>query len=581
MRIPLLTKCLTLCLALEAGAQVPHCGTAELFRRPGGAANLMAQWTAKRGLASAEAYRTLESAHFRISYTLAGVHRIKTVDADSVLLGLVDSLARLAPGHGTGAGDDAFIDARLDSLAAPHPQFAEVIAGYLEQSRAYYVDTLGMRAPSSTGLSYHYAASAGDAGKYSVDIVDVGTAVSSFRGQPIYALTFPSAEGGMLLDNDFLYNSRLDAGGIPAGDTITSQYRGTLIHNYGIDWQMGMKVTCFHEFYHAVQFTYTPDPATFHVWYETGAVGMEERNAPEVNDYLQYLPAYFEDLPDVGMFDYPGRLSWYGNGVFHLFLASELGDAFDVGVWARLAGNGNDIRDALSRIGAAQGKSLRQIYADFAMQLAFSGQPPRPPFRPFSSDMPLWPALQTQALNIHAPEGYQTSSQVPLTIAAWKISGAAGSGKSLQIGDSALTPILAFAGPDSDLGGPITGSAFRLDFPDTAGRDNLLLLANGSTKDTSSAKILVLQSIASAKLFAYPNPVRLASPASRLFFARGPRASDISIYSESGLTVRSLSFSADSVLWSWDLKDASGSPAKPGVYYYRESGGPVAPVLLY
>jgi hypothetical protein len=281
------------------------------------------------------------------------------------------------------------------------------------------------------------------------------------------------------------------------------------------------------------------------------------------------------------MFDYPGRLSWYGNGIFHLFLASELGEAFDVGVWTRLAGNGNDIRDALSRIGAGQGKSLPRIYADFAAQLAFSGQTPRPPFRPFSPDMPLWPALQTQALYIHPPEADQTTAQAPLTITAWKISGAAGSGKSLQIGDTALVPILAFAGPDSDQVAPLPGSAFRLDFPDTAGRDNLLLLANGSTDKTSSAKILILQSVASAKLFAYPNPVRLASPASRLYFARGARASDISIYSEAGLTVRSLSFSADSALWSWDLKDASGSPAKPGVYYYRESGGPVAAVLLY
>ena len=572
---------LTMCLALEAGAQVPHCGTAELFRRPGGAVNLMAQWSAKRAASSPEAYRTLETTHFRISYSLAGVNRIKTVAADSALLRLADSLARLAPGHGKGAGDAAFIDARLDSLGASHPQYAVVISDYLEQARAYYVDKLGMRAPSSTGPSYYYQASSGDAGKYSVDIVDVGTAAPSFRGEPIYALTFPSAQGGMLLDNDFLYNSRLDSDGIPAGDTITSRYQGGLIRNYGIDWQMGMKVTCFHEFYHAVQFTYTPDPAIFHVWYETGAVGMEERNAPEVNDYLQYLPAYFEDLPDVGMFNYPGRLSWYGNGIFHLFLTSELGEAFDVDVWSRLAGNGNDIRDALSRIGAAQGKSLARIYADFAAQLAFSGQPVRPPFQPFSPDMPLWPTLNAQPLDIRSPETYQTPAQAPLTIAAWKISGAAGSGKSLQVGDTALVPILAFSGPDADLGGPVSGSAFSLNFPDTAGRDNLLLLANGSTDKTPSAKILVLQSVASAKVFAYPNPVRLANPASRLFFARLPHASDISIYSEAGLTVRSLSFSPDSALWSWDLKDASGSPAKPGVYYYRESGGPVAAVLLY
>jgi len=573
-------------LALPAGAQQLHCGTAQLFRTPGGAKSLAPLWAAKRsaaksGAAAIEAYRTLETAHFRISYTLAGLSRIKTVDADSVLLGLIDSLSRISPGHGTGANDAAFIDAKLDSLGAPHPQYAMTTAAYLEQARGYYVDTLGMRAPHSVGLSYYYQASAGNAGKYSVDIVDIGTAVADFRGQPYYALTYPATEGGMLLDNDFLYGSRLDSPtGIPKGDTIMSQYRGTLIHNYGIDWEAGLKVTCFHEFYHAVQFTYTPDPNDFHVWYETGAVGMEERNAPEVNDYLQYLPAFFHDLPDVGMFNYPGLLSWYGNGIFHVFLNHELGEGFDVAVWSRLAENGNDIRDALFRIGAAKGKSLRQLYADFAAQLAFSGQPVRPPFQPFSPDMPRWPTPQAQALNVSSPTAYQTSAQLPMTVNAWQISGAFGSGKSIQVQDTGLVPVLAFSGPDSSLGGPVLASAAKLDFGDAPGRVNLLLLANGSTTQTLSAQILVLQSVASASLFAYPNPLRDGS-AGRLYFSRLSHASDIRIFSESGSSVRSLSFTPDSTLWSWDLKDGNGGLAKPGVYYYSENGGPAAPVLLY
>jgi hypothetical protein len=570
---------LAMSLSLPAAAQQLHCGTARLFRATG-AKSLAPRLAAKRG-AAIEAFRTLETAHFRISYTLAGLNRVKTVDGDSVLLRLADSLARIAPGHGTGSGDAAFIDSRLDSMGAPHPRYAVEMSAYLEQARAYYVDTLGMLAPHSVGLSYYFQASAGNAGKYSVDIVDIGTVVTDFRGDPYYALTFPSAEGGMLIDNDFLYAASLDpATGIPKGDTITSQYRGTLIHNYGIDWQAGLKVTCFHEFYHAVQFTYTPNPTNFHVWYETGAVGMEERNAPEVNDYLQYLPAFFQDLPGVGMFNYPDRLSWYGNGIFHLFLEQELGEGFDVAIWSHLAANGNNIKDALSRLGSARGKSLPQVYADFAAQLAFSGQPVRPPFLPFSPDMPLWPAIQTQALNVQPPNAYTTPGQLPLTIDAWKISGAAGSGKSAQVLDSGMVPVLAFSGPDSNIAATFPGSSVRFDFADEAGRVNLLLLANGSTARTSSAQILVLQSVASDRVFAYPNPLR-TGPGDRLFFSRVPRGSDIRIFSEGGLAVRSLSFSPDSALWSWDLKDGNGGLAKPGVYYYRENGGPLAPVLLY
>jgi hypothetical protein len=578
-------------LALPAGAQQLHCGTAQLFRTSGGAKSLAPRWVAQRaaakrsaaerGAAAIEAYRTLETAHFRISYTLAGVSRIKTVDADSSLLRMIDSLSRIAPGHGAGPNDAAFIDAKLDSLGAPHPQYALTAANFLEHARGYYVDTLGMHAPHSVGLSFYYQASPGNEGKYSVDIVDIGTAVPDFHGDPYYALTYPATEGSMLLDNDFLYGSRVDSpDGIPKGDTIMSQYRGTLIHNYGIDWEAGLKVTCFHEFYHAVQFTYTPGLDNFHVWYETSAVGMEERNATEVNDYLQYLPALFQDLPSVGMFNYPNRLSWYGNGIFHVFLNQVLGEGFDVAVWSRLAENGNDIRDALSGVGAAKGKSLRQLYADFAAQLAFSGQPVRPPLQPFSPDMPRWPTLQAQPLNISPPTAYQAPAQLPMTINAWKISGAFGSGKSVLVQDTGLVPVLAFSSLDSSLAGPVLASPAKLDFVDAPGRVNLLSLANGSTTQTLSAQILILQSVASTRLFAYPNPLRDGS-AGRLYFSRLSRASDIRIFSESGWSVRSLSFTPDSTLWSWDLRDGNGGLAKPGVYYYSENGGPAAPVLLY
>jgi hypothetical protein len=220
------------------------------------------------------------------------------------------------------------------------------------------------------------------------------------------------------------------------------------------------------------------------------------------------------------------------------------------------------------------------LYSGFAAQLAFSGRPMLPPFRPFSPDMPSWPAMQTQALDIQPPAPYQIPVQAPLTITAWKIGGASGSGKSLLVQDTVLVPALAFYGPDSAQGGPLPGSVLKLKFGDELGRENLLLLANGSTTQALSAQILILKSVDSPGLFAYPNPLR-NGPAARLYFSRLPRDSDIRILSESGSAVRSLSFTPDSTLWSWDLKDGNGAMAKPGVYYYRENGGPLAPVLLY
>jgi hypothetical protein len=175
---------------------------------------------------------------------------------------------------------------------------------------------------------------------------------------------------------------------------------------------------------------------------------------------------------------------------------------------------------------------------------------------------------------------FQTPAQAPLTIAAWSLAGASGSGKSAQVLDTALVPILAFAGPDASVMAAYPGSLVPLDFPDGPGRTNLLLFANGSVSTAASAQILSLQSVLSARLFAYPNPARIGDPGSRLFFSRLPRAAEIGIFSEAGLSVRSLGFTPDSALWSWDLKDAQGSVAKPGIYYYRENGGEAKAVLL-
>jgi hypothetical protein len=73
----------------------------------------------------------------------------------------------------------------------------------------------------------------------------------------------------------------------------------------------------------------------------------------------------------------------------------------------------------------------------------------------------------------------------------------------------------------------------------------------------------------------------MEGPQTRLFFSRLGHDADILIYSEAGREVRALRFTPDSLLWSWDLKDTSGRMAKQGLYYFRESGGLVAPFVLY
>ncbi|HKP96226.1 MAG TPA: hypothetical protein VJ385_10750 [Fibrobacteria bacterium] len=592
--------------SLPARAETHRCGTAQWFRyrqeHQGGRAAESARLgaaeraTAKRGAAIPPPYRTLETGHFVLHYSLRGIHRIKTVPADSVLLRLVDSLyASAAAAPGTAARDSAVI-AGLDRLGAPQPAYAIALAGYLESARGYYVGSLGMKAPGITVPSGFYRAPARAGGKYAVDIADVVRAVEEsddpFPLRPeTYALTFQPARGGMLFENDFLFNSRLDPGGdIPVGDSLKSCYPaacdagGRLVHNYGAEWEAGLKVTASHEFYHAVQFAYTPDPRDFHVWYETGAVGMEERIAPEINDYLQYLPGYFRDLGNVGMFSYPDRESTanslYGNGIFHVYLTRELGEDFDVGVWARLEADGNDIRDALPALFAARGRTTEALYSGFAAQLAFSGRTQPAPFPLFSPDMGLWPGLRAAALDLGGTAAIRTDPQPPWTIGAWLPAGSDAGGKALFVGDAKLVPVLAALGGDSSRV-EFPGSApFPLPPSGSAGKEILLMLANASLTRTSQAEVRAFQSVASGRLFAYPNPLRRTGTADRLLFSRLPAAAAVSVYGEDGRLIRTMEFTPDAPLWSWDLMDGTGKPAKAGLYYYRSGGRTLSPLVL-
>lgn len=574
-----------------AYGQTAHCGTAA-FLGSAGRAKAAMRPAAKRSAQAQPLYRTLETARFSLHYALLGVHQARLGAEDAALRLAIDSVEASLPAGLAGRARESAVYAGLEAVSAPPPAYIAVAAEYLESAYREYVVNLGMKAPGANVPSVYFGAPA-RGGRYPIDFADIVTAMREVapneRVNPeTYALTFRPSEGGMLIENDFLYSLGLDASGRSRGmDTIRScspqscSEGGNLIHNYAIDWQAGLKVTCFHEFYHSVQFAYTPDP-DFHVWYETGAVGMEERFAPEVDDYLQYMSGFLGNLSSVSMFDYPA-FSWnsqYGNGVFHLFLARELGNDFDVAVWRRLEANGNNLRDALSRVIASRGETVASVYSRFAAQLAFSGTEARPPFPLFSPDIPFWPALPRRNVDLRSQAVYQTGPQPPMSILALRISGADGLDRKLLVDDTGMTPVIAALGSDTSRVEFPREDVIDLGLPDQPGRENLVMLANASLEEPAQAEIRELISVVSERLFAYPNPCIRSVSGRRILFSRPARSAAIGIFGESGGLVRSLEFSADSTLWKWNLRDTRNRPVPPGLYYYRETGGTLTPLLI-
>ena len=144
---------------------------------------------AARTSAAGTPVRILETAHFRIHYVLRGANQVRLSAEDAGFAALSDSLYASVAGTFSGDAADSAVFARLDSRGAGHPRYVSVMADFLEMARAYYVDTLGMKAPRETAPNSVYYRAAVLGGKYPVDVADIGTADPDFRGQEIYALT--------------------------------------------------------------------------------------------------------------------------------------------------------------------------------------------------------------------------------------------------------------------------------------------------------------------------------------------------------------------------------------------------------
>jgi hypothetical protein len=576
-----------LCLP-AAPARAARCGTALFFERANRMGSAAALKTlAKRAAEDGYRARTLITGHFLVHYSLRAWHRVHLEAEDSVIARLSDSLYAAYSGLGTDARDSA-VYAGLDALGAPHPAYVRTLGRYLEAARGYYVDKLGMKAPASAVLSDHYRVDPSLPRLFPVDVVDVGSADPAFAGET-YAITYPPDYGlSISFENDFLCFTTLDAQGHPRGTPIASRLDGRVIHDYSVEWELGIKVTAFHEFYHCVQFTYNPHVTEYHAWYELSATGMEERNAPEVDDYLQYLPCVLRNHDSVPLTSTtPGPCThypMYGQAIFHQYLTRALDSGFDVKVWDRLSRNGDSLPEALRTAFAQYGKSMASLFPEYAAENVFAGRrfaPPAPGtwstgdlYNP--EDFPKWPDIAYDSLDL-AADPNRTLVLPPLTYAVLKVKGGGNApARVLQAGATAgLTRIHANA--DSSLVEKLPGSQAILGAPRAGFDAYYLVLPNPSFTAKAAFSIQAPES----DLYAFPNPARASR--GQVGFSQSKDMTfpaQLRVYGESGRLVRELGFAAEAGALSWDLKDSGGATVKPGVYYYRFGNGPVRTLLI-
>ena len=579
-RIGTVAMALTLILSAH-GAEAAQCGTAILFQT-GKKHPIAAFKVGNMMLASAvdNRARTLETDHFLIHYSLRGLHKVRTGPEDSLLTHAADSLYAVFAALPDARRDSA-VYAHLDAAGAPHPAFTLKLREDAEGAWDYYIGKLGMKAPHSQVLSVQYNVSSSLPRKFPIDLVDVGTADRDFYGET-YAVTYPPTHLSITFENDFLWGTRLDSQGHILGDSIQSRVGGKVLHNYVKEWDLGIKVTLYHEFYHAVQFTYNPNVQTYHAWYEISAVGMEERNAPEVNDYFQYLPCVLYNHDRVALTSLSQgpctHAPMYGHGIFHQYLSHTLDSAFDVKVWDELSRNGDALPAALASTSAKYGKSITALYTDYAAQLLFSGKRFHPPGTPFSPDMPLWPDLAIDSVDLTEAVPYRIIKLPAVTFAVLKVKWDTNSIVKHMVvrGPSGITRIHADA--DHSIVEPLAETEFNLGTPQAGFQEYYLVIANPSFTDGATVEIKSPE----AQFYAFPNPVRTSAPATLHFSQAKGMAfpASVQIFGENGNLVRTVNYAGSDAALVWDLRDAGLNLVKPGIYYYRLENTALRPLVI-
>lgn len=293
-------------------------------------------------------------------------------------------------------------------LTGPHATtkpFADSTAAILESAWNFYINQHKMHAPKSPTISHHFRLPIKD-GLYPVEIIDINQIRENlFNGDGCtqnFAITYPFGLNGIseiFMENDFYstcsrygYKDTIFVHGDTCTYPKTKNPLRNLSHNFSYtdEWAKGLRVTIFHEFYHALQLTYLNLEVNFSFWFEASATGFEEITNPEIDDYIRYIPELF------GNMGYPlsEDTSNYGASTLFLYLYLHVSKDLDRLIWESYSANPTknfeyQFESALKKFKY----DADSIFHDYAVRLSFAGEHTKTTNKKnwIIEDQPKWP----------------------------------------------------------------------------------------------------------------------------------------------------------------------------------------------
>jgi hypothetical protein len=265
--------------------------------------------------------------------------------------------------HYTDVGPDSVYQASVDTLPADGvPDFVNRISEIFE-----YVWEIETGNPDSGFLGFNPPISddgRGGDNRFDVYVLNLGAGY--------YGFTAPEGFAGQYQVASFI--------------ELENDFSGTIYQSRPVD---GVMVTAAHEFFHAIQFGYDAlefdfddagNPDTYKPWWlEASAVWVEEIVYDDLNDYLNYLP-YFYNYPwmNLGTFSYtpgdPRAYHPYASCVWPVYLTEKHGIDIIKEIWegcAVVPGYNTLIvtNDALT----ARSSSLDEGFTEFSIWNYYTG----------------------------------------------------------------------------------------------------------------------------------------------------------------------------------------------------------------
>jgi hypothetical protein len=263
--------------------------------------------------------------------------------------------------HYTTVGVDSVYQAHTDNDHNGVPDYVDNCAQILDYVWAKEVDSLGYNPPPSDRFYPPGADNGGDE-KYDVYLISMSLAFFGY-----------TVSDSPLVGSSYQYTSYI----VLRNDYSMYKYLYAELYD-------PLKVTCAHEFFHAIHFGYDATEYEFSgdkykpYWMEISATWMEDQLYDQINDYLYYIP-YFYYSPWLSLKSFKNELDRhpYGSCVWAFFLQERFKDTGIIKkIWERCAQiPGDNVIDATDEVlmDTAYKSSLEDAFREFTFWNWFIG----------------------------------------------------------------------------------------------------------------------------------------------------------------------------------------------------------------